>query len=121
MATVATQRAVERLDETRASVRLEISVTLIAAIATLLMLEATRVFLGYTVFVIDQERRGLIAATAFGVFAAFILGGLVCVVLRPKGAVATTVFLLLTARTILQFTEHPETRLILGGVAVVAW
>jgi endonuclease/exonuclease/phosphatase family metal-dependent hydrolase len=99
----------------------ELAVTVVAALATTLMLEATRVFLGYMVFVIDQERRGLIAATAFGVFAAFLVGGLAGKLLGAKGAVATTATILIAARLVLQFTENPEARLILGAIAVVGW
>lgn len=99
----------------------ELAVTLVAALATTLMLEATRVFFGYAVFVIDQENRGLLAAAAFGVFSAFLLGGLADAALRARGAIAVTASILVVARLFLQFTEHPEARLILGAVAVIAW
>lgn len=111
-------RAVESDDRI---VTTELAITLVAALATTLMLEATRVFLAYVVFVIDEERRGLIAATSFGVFGAFLLGGVAAALLRKRGAVVVTASLLIVARLILQFTENPEARLVLGAVAIVAW
>lgn len=99
----------------------ELAITLAAAFAATLMLEATRVFFAYMIFELDQANRGLLAVTSFGVFAAFLLGGLAAAVLRNRGAVLATVFTLIAARLVIQFTENPEARLIFGGVAVVAW
>lgn len=121
MATNASRQADSPLAAEPFRLKAGLAVTLVAAVATLLMLEATRVFLSYTVFVIDQNRRELIAITAFGVFAAFAVGGLAGALLKPRGAVATTVFVLIGARLILQLTEHPEMRLVCGGVVLIAW
>jgi endonuclease/exonuclease/phosphatase family metal-dependent hydrolase len=121
MATGLNRTSGRAAEEPGGIVSTELAITLVAALATTLMLEVTRVFLGYMVFVIDQSNRDLIAATSFGVFAAFIAGGVAAGVLRKRGAVLTTVSLLIVARLILQFTENPEARLILGGIAIVAW
>ena len=46
-------------------------------VATALMLQSTRVFLSYLVFVVDQSNRAELAAAAFGTFLLFLLGAVV--------------------------------------------
>ena len=99
----------------------ELAVTLVAAFATLLMLEAMRVFLSYMVFVIDQGERTELATNATGIFGAFVIGGVVAKLIGARPAVALTVLLLIGTRFALQFTENPEARYYLGAATVIAW
>ena len=99
----------------------ELAVTLVSALATTMMLEATRVFLSYMVFMIDQSERVKLGGTAIAVFASFVLGGLIAKAIGPKAAVAATAIALLTSRLVLQFVENPDARLYLGIAAVIAW
>src|SRR5215213_517391 len=60
-----------------------LAVVALTALATTLMLEATRVFLSYTVFVVDQSKRVELALIAVAIFLAF---GLSAVVVKMMGA-----------------------------------
>jgi endonuclease/exonuclease/phosphatase family metal-dependent hydrolase len=89
--------------------------------ATALMLEATRVFVAYLVFVVDQSRRVELGACALGVFAAIGLAGLLRRALGWRLAIVLTAAGLAGARLALQFWEMPEARVILGGLAIACW
>ena len=99
----------------------ELAITLVAAFATLFMLEAMRVFLSYMVFVIDQEERTKLATNATVIFGAFVIGGFVAKLIGARPAVALTVLLLIGTRFAFQFTENPEARFYLGAATVIAW
>lgn len=94
---------------------------MLAATATVLMLEATRVFVAYLVFVVDQSRRLELGAIALGVFAAIGIGGL----LRRKAGwrltLGATAFGLAAARLVMQFWQSPEARVVLGALVIVCW
>jgi endonuclease/exonuclease/phosphatase family metal-dependent hydrolase len=96
-------------------------VTLVSAFSTLLMLESSRVFVSYLVFVIDQSHRIELGVTAFGVFAAIGLGGLLGRAIGLRLAVAVCMLGLASSRLVVQFTEQPHARLVCGAIAVVAW
>jgi endonuclease/exonuclease/phosphatase family metal-dependent hydrolase len=94
---------------------------MLAATATILMLESTRVFVAYLVFVVDQSRRLELGAIALGVFLAIGLGGLLQRAVGWQRAVALSALGLVAARLVLQFWSAPEARLILGGIIIVGW
>lgn len=100
---------------------LPFAVAIVAAIATTFLLESTRIFLAYTLFIVDQSERTELALNAGGTFAAIALGGIVLLVLRARGAVALAIALLVTSRLIFQFTDDPDWRRYTGALAVVAW
>ena len=89
-------------------------------LATALMLQSTRVFLSYLVFVVDQSNRGQLAAAAFGTFLLFLFGAVV-VRLGPGRAWALALAGLVGCRLLLQFWMHPEARLVLGAAVIVCW
>ena len=99
----------------------ELAITLVAALATTMMLEATRVFLSYMVFVIDQSKRVEIGGIAIAVFASFVLGAFMVRSIGLRSTVGATVLLLIIARLAFQFTENPDARLYLGIAVVVFW
>ena len=85
------------------------------------MLQASRVFVGYLVFVVDQSQRVTLGVTALAVFLA---PGLVWLLMRVGGAqrvlLGSTVILVL-ARLVLQFWQEPTARVVLGAIVIVAW
>jgi endonuclease/exonuclease/phosphatase family metal-dependent hydrolase len=93
----------------------------LVAIATALMLQATRVFVSYLVFVIDQSNREQIALAAVAVFGASGLGGLVVRLLGRRAAVLAAGTLLGLSRLGLQFLESPEPRVLLGAAVIIGW
>jgi endonuclease/exonuclease/phosphatase family metal-dependent hydrolase len=101
--------------------RVFLIVVALVAIATALMLQATRVFVSYLVFVIDQSNRTQIAAVALGVFVASGLGGLVARLLGRRAGVLLGAALLVTSRLALQFLESAEPRVVLGALVIIAW
>jgi len=105
----------------RASIDQVLPASLLAALATTLMLEATRVFLAYMIFVVDQAER-----TQIGVYAAIVYGSPLLVIglarlLGPRWTLAGTVGLLAGSRLIVQVWQQPSARMYLGAVAVAAW
>lgn len=94
---------------------------MLAMTATVLMLEATRVFVAYLVFVVDQSRRVELATIALGVFVAIGFGGLLRRAAGWRLMLSVTVLGLATARLVLQFWELPEARIVLGAVVIVSW
>lgn len=111
----------EPADADRRLFSTELAVALTAALGTTLMLQATRVFLAYLVFEIDQANRGQLAGISFGVFAAFVFGGVLARGIGPRGVLGLTALVLVIARLILQFTELPDWRMWLGATVVIAW
>lgn len=95
--------------------------TIVAALATTLMLEAARVFFSYTVFVIDQAKRAELGAIALGVFAAFALGGVGARLIGPRWFAVVCLLDLAAARLVLQFVDEPRTRMVCGALTLVAW
>ncbi len=93
----------------------------LAAVATTLLLEATRVFIGYLVIVFDQSNRGPVASVAFGVALAVGLGGPLVRGLGARGAMVAAGVVLGGARLGLQFWRQPEAGIVLGAAAIVAW
>ncbi len=94
---------------------------MVVGLATTLMLQSMRVFIGYMVFVIDQANRVELAITVFSTFGAIALGGVLLKTVRFRRTLIIGAFLFGIARLGLQFLEIPEARLILGAVAMVAW
>lgn len=92
----------------------------LAAVATVLMLEGVRVFVAYLVFVVDQANRVALGGTALGVFAAIGLGGVVARLGRQNALLASAAGLGL-ARLVLQFLQGPEARVVLGAATVICW
>jgi endonuclease/exonuclease/phosphatase family metal-dependent hydrolase len=93
---------------------------ILAAVATVLMLEGVRVFVAYLVFVVDQANRVALGGSALGTFAAIGLGGLVARLGRSNAILAATAGLGL-ARLALQFWQQPEARVVLGAVTIMSW
>lgn len=93
----------------------------VTALATTLMLQSTRVFISYLIFVADQSQRFWIGAAALTIFLFPIL---VVVLIRklglPRTVTAATTTLIAT-RLILQFIDQPVARLVLGGIVIAAW
>lgn len=94
---------------------------MLAASATALMLEATRVFVAYLVFVVDQSRRVELGAIALGVFVAIGFGGLLRRTVGWRLALGATALGLAAARLMLQFWQSPEARVVLGALVIVGW
>lgn len=92
----------------------------LAAIATVLMLEGVRVFVAYLVFVVDQANRVALGGIALGVFAAVGVGGIVARLGRSNAILAAAAGLGL-ARLVLQFWQGPEARVVLGAATVICW
>ena len=93
----------------------------LTAIATLFILQGSRVFVGYLVFVVDQSQRVTLAATGLAVFIAPVLVWVLLRFIPAHRVVAVSVGILVAARLILQFWEHPTGRMILGAATIVAW
>jgi endonuclease/exonuclease/phosphatase family metal-dependent hydrolase len=101
--------------------RLSAMTIAVMTIATLFMLQGTRVFVSYLVFVVDQSQRVTLGLSGLAVFAAPVMV-LVLVRLLPAHRVVTgAVGLLIAARLIMQFWEDPTGRVFLGAVTIVAW
>jgi endonuclease/exonuclease/phosphatase family metal-dependent hydrolase len=93
----------------------------VAALATTLMLQSTRVFISYLIFVADQSQRFWIGAAALAVF---LFPVLVVVLIRKLGlprTITTATGTLIAARLVLQFIDQPVARLVLGGIVIAAW
>ncbi|MGH2561491.1 MAG: endonuclease/exonuclease/phosphatase family protein [Thermomicrobiales bacterium] len=106
---------------TAAATTLHLPLVAIAALATTLMLEATRVFLSYMVFVIDQSERATLGWIALGVVLAFGLAFIPVRLFGTKRAIFLASGGLVLFRVVLQFWEMPEARLWLGAAAVICW
>ncbi len=96
-------------------------VIMLAATATVLMLEATRVFVAYLVFVIDQSQRVEIATIAFGAFVVIAFGGILRRLVGWRLLVGASAIGLAAARLTIQFWQVAEARLVLGGLVIVCW
>ena len=94
---------------------------MLAATATILMLEATRVFVAYLVFVVDQSRRVELGGIALGVFVAIGLIGALRKVAGWRLALGISAVMLVAARLVLQFWQAPEARIVLGALVIVGW
>ncbi len=94
---------------------------MLAATATVLMLEATRVFVAYLIFTVDQSRRLELGAIALGVFLAIGLGGLLRKTAGWRLSLSIAAVGLAVARLVLQFWQSPEARVILGAIVIICW
>jgi endonuclease/exonuclease/phosphatase family metal-dependent hydrolase len=94
---------------------------MLAATATIMMLEATRVFVAYLVFVVDQSRRVELGAIALGVFLAIGLGGLLRRTTGWRLALGVSAVGLAGSRLALQFWQSPEARIALGAGVIICW
>jgi endonuclease/exonuclease/phosphatase family metal-dependent hydrolase len=101
--------------------RLALTVVALTAVATTSMLEATRVFLSYTVFVVDQSERVKLAAIAIAIFLAYGLAAVIVKLLGVRSAIVVSVGVLIGARLALQFWDDPGARSVLGATATVGW
>ena len=93
----------------------------LSAVATILMLQAMRVFISYLVFVVDQSNRATLAVVSLGVFLAVGLGGGLCRWLGVPQTAGLAAVGLAATRLGLQFWQQPEARVVLGATAVVCW
>ncbi len=93
----------------------------LVALATVFMLQSSRVFVGYLIFVVDQSQRVTLITTALAVFLA---PGLAWALVRAVGTqrllLASTAILVL-ARLTLQFWQEPAPRIVLGAIVIAAW
>lgn len=94
---------------------------LLAAISTTLMLESMRVFVSYTVFVVDESNRIALAAIVFGTILSIGMAGALIRGLGPAQSITLPLILLAISRIALQFWPLPEARLVLGAIAVIGW
>lgn len=95
---------------------------LAVALTTVLGLQAVRVFVSDTVFVVDQSRRTLLAVLMGAAFASPLLAPLVSALTRGR-LLQLAAILLVVARLGLQFVEWPLGRIVLGalGLAASGW
>ncbi|CAN5562300.1 hypothetical protein BH23CHL2_BH23CHL2_25240 [soil metagenome] len=91
------------------------------ALATALMLQSTRAFVSYLVFVVDQSQRTTIAMIALAVFAFPLSCWLLVRLNGPQRVLAASVLLLTLSRFGLQVIEQPVIRLAAGGTGLIAW
>lgn len=98
-----------------------LAATVLATCATVLLLEATRVFVSYLIFIVDQSHRETIGAISGGTFLAIALGGLLARLAGRRAALLAATTTLVVARLVLQLWDLPEARLALGAVAIAAW
>lgn len=91
------------------------------ALATLFMLQGTRVFVGYLVFVVDQSERVALATIALAVFLSPALILLLLRFLPVRNVLLVSLGLLAGSRAILQVWQQPEARLVLGALCITAW
>lgn len=99
--------------------RLAFATMVLAAVTTAMMVQATRVFLSYMVFIIDQSQRVELGVTAGSVYLAIALGALVPRLSGIGRAIVAITIGLVAARLILQFWSLPEARMWLGAASVV--
>ncbi|MEZ4666240.1 MAG: endonuclease/exonuclease/phosphatase family protein [Thermomicrobiales bacterium] len=102
-------KGVERLD-----------LLVLAAMATLALLQAHRVFVPYLVFEIDQSERTRLATNALVVFGLTFGGALLFRLAGPRITLAVAVALLVIGRLSIQFSENPGIRWRLAAAAVIA-
>ncbi len=91
------------------------------AIATTLMLQSTRAFVSYLVFVVDQSHRTAIATVAIVVFAFPVVTWLLARAVGTSRLLAAAVLLLAVSRFGLQVLEQPSVRLVTSGLTVITW
>lgn len=99
----------------------QVALLSLTALATLMMLQAIRVFIPYMVFVVDQSQRVELARNAGIVFLAVGLGGLLVVLAGERQAATGALAVLVAARVVLQLWDEPTGRWLLGALAVIAW
>jgi endonuclease/exonuclease/phosphatase family metal-dependent hydrolase len=97
----------------------DIATLLLAAATTAILLQATRVFLSYMLFLIDQSQRVQLGTIAGGVFLAIAFGAVLPRLLGIRGAMVTTTAGMVTARVALQVWSLPEARMWLGAATIV--
>lgn len=94
---------------------------LMVAISTTFMLEAMRVFVSYTVFVVDQSHRIALAAIVLGVILSIGLAGPLIRGLGLPRSITLPLIVIALSRIALQFWPLPEGRLVLGALVVIGW
>jgi endonuclease/exonuclease/phosphatase family metal-dependent hydrolase len=94
---------------------------MVVGLATTLMLQTMRVFTSSMVFVIDQANRVELALTVFATFGAIALGGVLLKTVKFRRSMLIGAFLFGAGRLAIQFLELPDTRLIIGAIAMAAW
>lgn len=101
--------------------RAELATVVLVAVATLLLLQATRVFVGYLVFVVDQSNRLELGMISGGVFAAPLLAAAGQRLFGVRRTLLAATALLAMSRLAVQFSEQPVVRLSLAALAIAAW
>lgn len=86
-----------------------------------LMLELTRVFVSYLVFVVDQSKRVEISLIVLAVFISPILAWLIRRLFGLSRMTHGSAIVLAALAILLQFIETPETRIVIGGLGIVCW
>jgi endonuclease/exonuclease/phosphatase family metal-dependent hydrolase len=99
--------------------RSDIATLLLAAATTAIMLQATRVFVSYMVFIIDQAQRVQLGATAGAVFLAIGFGAVLPRLGGMRRVVVATTAGMVAARIALQFWSVPEARMALGAATIL--
>jgi endonuclease/exonuclease/phosphatase family metal-dependent hydrolase len=110
-------RAIRSLAATRSAA---FDLCLLTAGATLVLLQAFRVFMPYLVFEVDQSERGRLATIAFTVFALTLLGALLFRLFHARVTLAIAVATLAIGRLGFQFTEDAGARWRLAAMTIVA-
>ena len=91
------------------------------ALATLFMLQSSRAFVSYLVFVADQSQRVTIGTAALTVFAFPLAAWALVRFVGIQRLFIASVALMIATRGALQIIEEPTARLVLGGAVVIAW
>lgn len=97
------------------------AVIALAALATTVMLEASRVFVSYLIFVVDQNQRLEIAVIVLAVFLAPALTPLLVRVTGLHRSILAAAIALAGLRVAVQFVDLPLLRLACGGAAIALW
>ncbi len=92
----------------------------LAATATLVLLQAYRVFVPYLVFEIDQSERTTLAAIAVTVFGLTFGGAFLFRLLGPRATLAVAVGMLVVSRLCVQLSSDPGIRWKFAAAAIVA-
>ncbi len=93
----------------------------IAAVASVIMLQATRVFVSYLVVVIGQANRTSLATVTFGVFLAIALAPLIVRLLGTRSTIMFAASGMALLRVVIQFWTRSEARLIMAAAVIILW
>lgn len=100
---------------------LTVLVLTISALATVIMLQATRVLVSYLVVVVGQGNRSALERDALLVFGASVLSPIIIWLAGSRLTLILTASLIALVRIVLQFWTQPDARLILAGAIVILW